>query len=201
MTNPPSVASPEPIRLHGDERRKVVVLGVGGGIAAYKAATLCSRLAQAGHEVRVVMTAAALQFVGKATFSALSARPVATDSFEPSTWPLGPHIELVDGADLVVVAPATANILAQFAGGLANDLLSTLYLQASCPVLLAPAMSNQMWSKTAVQRNVARLREDGCQLVGPESGWLSCRQKGEGRMSEPETILVAIQQSLGLVKL
>jgi phosphopantothenoylcysteine decarboxylase len=176
--------------------RKVIVLGVGGGIAAYKAATLCSRFAQAGHEVRVAMTPAAMQFVGKATFSALSGRPVATETFEPSVWPLGPHIELVDGADLFVVAPATANMLAQFAGGLANDLLSTLYLQAACPVLLAPAMSNIMWSKPSVQRNVAQLREDGCQFVGPEAGWLSCRQSGEGRMSEPETILQAAHRCL-----
>ena len=190
MTNSSSAADSDALS------RKVVVLGVGGGIAAYKAATLCSRLAQAGHEVRVAMTPAAMQFVGKATFSALSGRPVATDSFEPSLWPLGPHIELVDGADLFVVAPATANLLAQFAGGLANDLLSTLYLQAACPVLLAPAMSNLMWSKPSVQRNVKQLREDGCQFVGPEAGWLSCRQSGEGRMSEPETILHSVQECL-----
>ena len=190
MTNSSSAADSDALS------RKVVVLGVGGGIAAYKAATLCSRLAQAGHEVRVAMTPAAMQFVGKATCSALSGRPVATDSFEPSLWPLGPHIELVDGADLFVVAPATANLLAQFAGGLANDLLSTLYLQAACPVLLAPAMSNLMWSKPSVQRNVKQLREDGCQFVGPEAGWLSCRQSGEGRMSEPETILHSVQECL-----
>ena len=190
MTNSSSAADSDALS------RKVVVLGVGGGIAAYKAATLCSRLAQAGHEVRVAMTPAAMQFVGKATFSALSGRPVATDSFEPSLWPLGPHIELVDGADLFVVAPATANLLAQFAGGLANDLLSTLYLQAACPVLLAPAMSNLMWSKPSVQRNVKQLREDGCQFIGPEAGWLSCRQSGEGRMSEPETILHSVQECL-----
>ena len=190
MTNSSSAADSDALS------RKVVVLGVGGGIAAYKAATRCSRLAQAGHEVRVAMTPAAMQFVGKATCSALSGRPVATDSFEPSLWPLGPHIELVDGADLFVVAPATANLLAQFAGGLANDLLSTLYLQAACPVLLAPAMSNLMWSKPSVQRNVKQLREDGCQFVGPEAGWLSCRQSGEGRMSEPETILHSVQECL-----
>ncbi len=176
--------------------KKVIVLGVGGGIAAYKSATLCSRLAQAGHEVRVAMTAAATQFVGTATFSALSGRPVAIESFDSATWPLGPHIELAVGADLYVVAPATANLLGQFAGGLASDLLSTLYLQISCPVLLAPAMSNAMWSKPAVQRNVETLRNDGCQFVGPESGWLSCRQTGPGRMSEPEEILAAVSRCL-----
>ena len=171
--------------------KKVVVLGVGGGIAAYKAATICSRLVQAGHEVRVAMTSAATQFVGSATFSALSGRAVATDSFDSITWPLGPHIELAEGADLFIVAPATANLLGQFAGGLAADLLSTLYLQVDCPILLAPAMSNAMWSKPAVQRNVEQLRTDGCHFVGPELGWLSCRQSGEGRMSEPEQIVAA----------
>ena len=176
--------------------RKVIVLGVGGGVAAYKVATVCSRLAQGGHEVRVVMTRAALQFVGTATFAALSGRHVATDSFEQAVWPLGPHIELAEGADLLVVAPATANLIGQFASGLASDLLSTLYLQATCPVLLAPAMSNNMWSKPAVQRNIAQLGADGCHFVGPESGWLSCRQSGEGRMSEPESIVESIQRCL-----
>ncbi|MGV3484099.1 MAG: flavoprotein [Planctomycetaceae bacterium] len=176
--------------------KKVVVLGVGGGIAAYKAATVCSRLAQAGHEVRVAMTESATHFIGAATFSALSARPVASDRFDPTTWPLGPHIELADGADLMVVAPATANLMAKFAHGLADDLLSTLYLQISCPVLLAPAMSNAMWSKAAVQRNVQQLRDDGCLFVGPASGWLSCRQSGEGRMSEPDEIVAAIDGEL-----
>jgi len=176
--------------------RKVIVLGVGGGIAAYKSAIICSRLAQAGHDVRVAMTHAATQFVGTATFAALSGKPVATDSFESTVWPLGPHIELADNADLFVVAPATANLLGQFAVGLAGDLISTLYLQIACPVLLAPAMSNQMWEKPAVKRNVSQLRDDGCLFIGPDSGWLSCRQKGEGRMSEPEAIVHAIERAL-----
>jgi phosphopantothenoylcysteine decarboxylase len=180
------------------EAKKVIVLGVGGGIAAYKSATVCSRLVQAGFEVRVVMTHAATRFVGPQTFAALSGRSVATDSFEPATWPLGPHIEVADGASLVIVAPTTAGLLGQFAHGLANDLLATLYLQATCPVLLAPAMSSAMWSKPAVQRNVEQLRMDGCHFVGPESGWLSCRQLGDGRMSEPEHIVAAVVQ---LVKL
>jgi phosphopantothenoylcysteine decarboxylase/phosphopantothenate--cysteine ligase len=138
------------------------------------------------------MTRAAIQFVGTATFAALSGNRVAVDSFEQSIWPLGPHIELAEGADLLVVAPATANMLGQFASGLAGDLLSTLYLQATCPVLLAPAMSQNMWGKAAVQRNIEQLRADGCHFVGPEIGWLSCRQSGEGRMSEPESIMEAI---------
>ncbi len=172
-------------------RRKAIVLAVGGGIAAYKSATVCSRLVQAGHDVRVVMTSSAAEFVGAATFAALSGHPVATSSFDPSTWPLGPHIEFADGADLLVVAPATANLLGQFANGLASDLVSTLYLQVGCPVLLAPAMSNQMWSKASVQRNIKQLSDDGCRFVGPDVGWLSCRQSGAGRMSEPEAIVAA----------
>ena len=179
----------------------VIVLAVGGGIAAYKSAALCSRLAQAGHEVRVAMTASATEFVGASTFAALSGQPVATDAFDPAHWPLGPHIELPGGtrrreADLLIVAPATANLLGKFANGIATDLVSTLYLQVACPVLLAPAMSQVMWAKPAVQRNVQRLREDGCHFVGPEQGWLSCRQSGSGRMSEPEAIAQAAENLL-----
>ena len=173
-----------------------ILLAVGGGISAYKSAFLCSRLVQAGHDVRAAMTASAGQFIGAATFAALTGAPVATESFAPLQHPLGPHIELANAARLMIVAPATANLLAKFSAGIADDLVSTLYLQASCPVLLAPAMSTPMWNQPAVQRNVQRLREDGCHFVGPETGWLSCRVKGEGRMSDPETILGAAQQLL-----
>lgn len=176
--------------------RRVILLAVGGGIAAYKSAFLCSRLAQLGHEVRVAMTQSATQFVGVQTFAALSGRPVATDSFRPDHHPLGPHIELAEELDLMIVAPATANLLCKFARGTADDLVSTLYLQRQSAVLLAPAMSNAMWSKPAVQRNVEQLKSDGCHLVGPSEGWLSCRVKGEGRMSEPDEILAAAQSIL-----
>lgn len=173
-----------------------IVLAVGGGIAAYKSAALCSKLAQAGYQVRVAMSAAATEFVGTATFAALSGRPVAVGSFDTDRFPLGPHIHWAEAADLMVVAPATANLLGQFAGGLAADLISTLYLQVDCPVLLAPAMSASMWSQPAVQRNVAQLRRDGCHFVGPDAGWLSCRKSGDGRMSEPEAVMAAINQQL-----
>lgn len=173
-----------------------VTLAVGGGVAAYKVATVCSRLVQAGVGVRVAMTDSASQFIGAATFAALSGKPVATGSFESGKWPLGPHIELADGIDLLLVAPATANLLGQFAAGLAGDLVTTLYLQAECPVLLAPAMSASMWSKPAVRRNVQRLIDDGCQIIGPDEGWLSCRRQGAGRMSEPETICAAVLSRL-----
>ena len=171
-----------------------ILLAIGGGIAAYKSAFLCSRLVQCGYEVHVAMTHSATQFIGTSTLAALSGKPVAVEMFD-TKYPLGPHIELTSQIDLLVVAPATANQLAKFAGGQADDLVSTLYLQAVCPVLLAPAMSAPMWSKPAVQRNVAQLREDGCHVIGPESGWLSCRISGEGRMSEPVDIL-AVAESL-----
>lgn len=170
---------------------KKILLGIAGGIAAYKAADLCSKLAQAGHHVQVVMTQGASAFIGEATLAALSGRPVVTQSFD-GRFPLGPHIELARGLDAFVIAPATAAALARLAHGLADDLLSTLYLQNTAPVVLAPAMSDPMWNQTSVQRNVEILRADGCLLVGPEKGWLSCRVQGTGRMSEPAKIITEI---------
>lgn len=166
-----------------------VLLAVGGGIAAYKSAILCSRLVQLEHDVRVVMTKSAEQFVGAATFAALSGQRVATDTIDHNSYPAGPHIELARGVDLMIVAPATANLIGKFANGIADDLTSTLYLQRVCPVLMAPAMSASMWDKSSVQRNIEQLRADGCEFVGPEEGWLSCRVRGAGRMSEPDSIL------------
>ena len=176
---------------------KRILLGVGGGIAAYKAATLVSRLAQRGHQVQVAMTPAAAAFIGPSTLAALSGRPVASEMFAPQQWPLGPHIELAAEVDLMVVAPATADLMARFALGLADNLVASLYLQRECPVMVAPAMSASMWAKPSVQRNVDQLRADGVQIIGPEEGWLSCRQKGAGRMAEPETILQAIEDQIG----
>lgn len=172
-----------------------VLLAVGGGIAAYKSAILCSQLAQCGYRVRVAMTASANQFIGADTLAALSGRPVVSHLFD-SSFPLGAHIEVAAEADLMVVVPTTANLMAKFATGVADDLVSTLYLQASCPVLLAPAMSAAMWEKPSVQRNHQQLQQDGCHFVGPESGWLSCRLEGEGRMSEPAAIQEAIESLL-----
>ena len=178
-----------------------ILLAVGGGIAAYKSAILCSRLAQGGFDVRVVMTSSSSHFIGAATFAALSGNPVAhsgdqsdqADSgggiFDPQHHPLGAHIELTQCAKLMIVAPCTANLMAKFASGIADDLVSTAYLQSSCPVLCAPAMSATMWNQPSVQRNHAQLKADGVHIIGPDSGWLSCRVKGEGRMSEPDAIL------------
>lgn len=170
-----------------------LVVGVTGGIAAYKTAALVSRLVQAGAGVSVVMTESATRLVGPKTFEALSGRPVATD-----LWSLGahPHIELADAAELVCVAPATANLLAKAAHGLGDDLLSTLLLAFAGPTVLAPAMNHRMWAKPAVQRNVAQLRADGFVLVDPEEGHLSCGHCGPGRMAEPETIFQVVEETL-----
>jgi phosphopantothenoylcysteine decarboxylase/phosphopantothenate--cysteine ligase len=175
---------------------KRILLAVGGGIAAYKSAMLCSRLVQAGNHVQTVMTRSATEFLGPATLAALSGRAVGLSGFELQRHPLGSHIELAAGVDLMIVAPATADLIGKFARGIADDLVSTLYLQNTAPVLIAPAMSDPMWAKPAVARNIALLLQDGCRLVGPESGWLSCRVKGQGRMSEPETILDSANEIL-----
>lgn len=173
-----------------------LLLGVTGGIAAYKSADLCSKLVQAGASVTVVMTESASQFIGATTFEALTGRPVYQGLFRPVEHYRGEHIGLAQRAELLVVAPATANYLAEIANGFAPDLLSTLALSATCPILLAPAMNCEMWAKPSVQRNVNQLRADGIQFVEPGSGWLSCGQVGAGRMAEPAEILEAISRIL-----
>jgi phosphopantothenoylcysteine decarboxylase/phosphopantothenate--cysteine ligase len=172
-----------------------IVVGIGGGIAAYKMATVVSRLVQQGHKVRVVLTRGGRHFVGDASFAALCGQAPVSDTYDPH-FPLGPHIELAADLDLLVIAPATARLLAACAQGAADDLLSTLYLNCECPVLFAPAMSSPMWDKPAVQRNVEQLRRDGGQFVGPESGWLSCRKLGTGRLAEPDSLLKVISDLL-----
>ena len=169
-----------------------LLLGITGGIAAYKSADLCSKLVQAGAGVSVVMTESAERFIGATTFEALTGRPVHREMFRPSEHFRGEHIGLAQRAELLIVAPATANYLAEVAHGMAGDLLSTLALTVTCPVLLAPAMNCEMWAKPAVQRNVAQLRADGVLFVEPGTGWLSCGQVGAGRMAEPTEILAVI---------
>ncbi len=172
-----------------------LVVGVGGGVAAYKTAALVSSLVQQGAGVTVVLTAAAGRFVQPATFAALTGRPVCQDLFDPR-YSLGAHIELARAADLICIAPATADLLGKAALGLADDLLSTLLLAFAGPVLMAPAMNAEMWRKPAVQRNVTQLQSDGVRMIGPDEGWLSCRDQGPGRMSSPEDILAAIAETL-----
>ena len=180
----------------GNLAGREIIVGVSAGIAAYKAAALTSLLVQQGAGVTAVLTRNALKFVGAATFAALTGRPVAARSFDPSSHPLGAHIELAARADCVVVAPASADFLAKAAHGSADDLLTTLLLCAECPVVLAPAMNAAMWAKPAVQRNVAQVAADGARIVPPGSGWLSCRQAGVGRMAEPTEIAAVIEAVL-----
>ena len=167
--------------------RPRVVLGVGGGITAYKACEVLRRLTESGHDVRVVPTEGALKFVGAATFEALSGRPVRTGVFDDV--PEVPHVRLGQTADLVVVAPATANLIAKAAGGLADDLLTNTLLTARCPVLLVPAMHTEMWEHPATRHNVALLRSRGVVVAEPASGRLTGADTGKGRLPEPAEIV------------
>ena len=177
---------------------KCVVLGVTGGIAAYKACELTSRLRKAGAQVYVIMTKNACQFVAPLTFETLSNHPVATDTFaRPETWEVE-HVALAKRADVFVIAPATANILAKMACGLADDMLSTTVLATRAPVLVAPAMNTGMWDNPATQENVERLQQRGVHFIGPEGGFLACGDTGAGRMSEPKDIFDAIEKLLAM---
>ena len=169
---------------------KEILLGVTGGIAAYKSAVIVSRLTQCGVGVTVVMTRSATKLVAPQTFEALSGRPVRYSVFGVKMSHV--HIELARSADLFCIAPATANIIAKAAHGIADDLVSTLVLSFDKPVLFAPAMNTVMWNKPSVQRNVKQLRDDGMFFVGPEAGYLSCGETGLGRMTEPEKIVEKI---------
>lgn len=168
---------------------KRIVLGVTGGIAAYKAAELVRLLARQGADVQVAMTEGATHFVTTTTFQALSGKPVFTDQWDARMPNAMAHIDLSRSADLILVAPASADFLARIAHGFADDLLATMVLARSCPLLVAPAMNLQMWQNPATQRNVAQLAADGVQLLGPASGEQACGEVGAGRMSEPAEIL------------
>ncbi len=167
---------------------KNIILAVTGGIAAYKSAILVRRLKDAGFNVRVVMTDGAKAFITPLTFQALSGNPVHTDLLNPEAEAGMGHIELARWADLVLVAPASCDTLAKFAAGLADDLLSTLYLATKAPVWVAPAMNQQMWAAKATQRNLAMLIEDGVHVIMPDAGSQACGDVGLGRMPEPEDI-------------
>lgn len=174
-----------------------VLLGVSGGIAAYKAVDLARRLVQRGFRVKVVMSENATRLVGSATFRAVTSNPVALALFAEGGVPME-HISLAREADVVVVAPATANIIAKMAHGLADDLLSTTLLATRAPVLVAPAMNREMWSHPATTHNLEILKQRGVVVVGPESGPLACGEEGEGRMSDPEAIAEAVLRVLGM---
>lgn len=171
---------------------KRIVLGVSGGIAAYKAAALTSKLTQAGAIVNVVLTHNALQFVQPATFQALSHQPVYTDTFQEPDPHVISHIELADKADLVLVAPATANIIGKMANGIADEMLTTVLLATKAPVMVAPAMNVNMYDHPAVRANMERLAEYGYRFVEPGVGLLACGWIGKGRLAEPEEIVEAV---------
>ncbi|WP_143870419.1 bifunctional phosphopantothenoylcysteine decarboxylase/phosphopantothenate--cysteine ligase CoaBC [Catenovulum sediminis] len=168
---------------------KKILLGISGGIAAYKSAILARRLVEQGAQVRVVMTPAAQQFITPLTMQAVSGTPVASDLLDPNAEAAMGHIELAKWADLILIAPASADIIARLAQGLANDLLSTLCLASSAPVVLAPAMNQQMWAAPATQRNIETVKQDGRFIIGPASGEQACGDVGLGRMLEAEDIV------------
>jgi phosphopantothenoylcysteine decarboxylase/phosphopantothenate--cysteine ligase len=171
---------------------KSIVLGVTGGIAAYKSAALCSHLVKAGAVVDVILTGAACEFLAPLTFQALTHRPVVTEMFSLLAETEIGHVSLAKRADLLVIAPATANTLAKLAAGLADNMLTTTALATTAPILLAPAMESQMWANPLTQENVARLCEvRDVSLVGPGEGRLASGATGVGRMAEPEEILDA----------
>lgn len=177
-------------------RKKKILLGVSGGIAAYKAAELVRRLGERQIDVHVVMTQAGCGFITPVTMQALSGNPVYTDMWDARIRDNMAHIELTRDKDLVLVAPATADVLAKLAHGLADDLLSTLCLARDCPLVVAPAMNRQMWEHPATQRNVTRLRDDGVEILGPAAGDQACGEIGMGRMLEPTDIAEAIAARL-----
>ncbi|HUI83731.1 MAG TPA: bifunctional phosphopantothenoylcysteine decarboxylase/phosphopantothenate--cysteine ligase CoaBC [Candidatus Binatia bacterium] len=180
-----------------------IVLGVSGGIAAYKAAEIVRQLQERGVRVQVVMTAAAQEFVRPLTFAALSGEKVITSMFgspaeAPNLDSAVEHISVAQSMDCLLVAPATADVIARFAQGIANDFLSTLYLATTAPVIVAPAMNVNMWQHPATQANLEVLRRRGVQIVEPGSGYLACGMVGPGRLAEPETIVAATLERLGM---
>lgn len=182
-----------------------VALGVSGGIAAYKAAELVRLLQDRGVRVQVVMTRAAQEFVRPLTFAALSGEKVITDLFgegaqEPNIESAVEHIAVAQSIDALVVAPATADVIAKFANGMADDFLSTLFLATTAPVVMAPAMNVNMWENAATQQNVHKLRERGIRVVEPDSGYLACGMIGPGRLAANETIVRAVMEALGAIQ-
>jgi phosphopantothenoylcysteine decarboxylase/phosphopantothenate--cysteine ligase len=184
-TSPPSTAS---------LAKRQVLLCVCGGIAAYKAVELVRRLRDAGAEVQVAMTASALRFIGAPSLQAVSGRSVRSSLWDEAAEAAMGHIELARWAELVLVAPATANTLAKLAHGLADDLVSTLCLATTAPLAVAPAMNHRMWLHPATQANVALLRARGVQVIGPDDGAQACGEFGPGRLREPDAIVAALQE-------
>ena len=175
---------------------RTLVVGVCGGIAAYKVCDVVSKLVQAGAGVTVAMTPDAVRFVGPLTFEALSGRPVHTDIWTLPDPADPQHIRLTERADLLLIAPATAHTIAKIAHGLCDDIVTLLASAAACPVAFAPAMNNRMWENPIAKGNVAKLDALGYRFIGPEAGWLACRNVGSGRLSDPATIVEAVGRML-----
>jgi phosphopantothenoylcysteine decarboxylase/phosphopantothenate--cysteine ligase len=188
----PAPGDSSPGRLKGRE----VIVAVCGGIAAYKVADVVSKLVQLGAGVTVVMTADAQRFVTPLTFEALSGRPVRTSTFDLVETSDPQHIGLTERADLMLVAPATNNMIAKVATGLCDDLVSLMVCAAACPVVFAPAMNSRMWDHPIAQENFGKLAGLGYRFIGPEPGWLACRNVGVGRMTEPGRIVEELTRML-----
>ncbi|SOB92658.1 phosphopantothenoylcysteine decarboxylase/phosphopantothenate--cysteine ligase [Ureibacillus xyleni] len=168
--------------------KKNILLCVSGGIAVYKAVALVSKLSQANFNVKVMMTESARKFVTPLSFQVMSKNDVYYDTFDEKESSVIAHIDLADWADLILIAPATANVIGKLANGIADDMITTTCLAATCPVWLAPAMNVHMYDHPAVKRNIARLAEDGCSFIEPSEGFLACGYVGKGRLEEPEKI-------------
>ena len=179
-------------------QNKNILLGVTGGIAAYKAAALASSLRKAGANVQVVMTKNAMEFITPLTFETLTGNPVITDTFRHElNWDVA-HVSLAKKTDFAIIAPATANIIAKMAAGLADDMLSTTFLALRCPVFVAPAMNTAMYENSVVQCNIEKIKAYGCHIIQPGEGFLACGDTGMGRMAEPEQIIEAVVKTLAL---
>ena len=180
----------------GALKGKEIVVGVTGSIAAYKAAEVVSQLVQRDAGVTVVMTRSATQFVGPLTFQTLTRRRVMIDQFDLESVVDPTHISLTDEADLVVLAPATANVVGKAAHGIADDMLTSLLLAVTCPVLVAPAMNDRMWNHPAVQENIAILKKRGYKFIDPDSGFLACGTYAKGRLANPAQIVEEVVRCL-----
>jgi len=179
-----------------ENKQKTIVLGVSGGIAAYKAVELVRLLVKEGLAVQVIMTRGAMEFVTPLTFQTLSGRPVATETFSLTQESQIGHINLADSADLFVIAPATANVIGKMAAGIADDLLTTVVLATRAPILIAPAMNIHMYENSLVQENIRKLKRVGCHIMEPAEGYLACGYEGKGRLPDPEKISETILRLL-----
>jgi len=191
-----SAATPPGDPTPGHLKGREVIVAVCGGIAAYKVADIVSKLVQLGAGVTVVMTAEAQKFITPLTFEALSGRPVRTSTFDLVETSDPQHIGLTERADLMLVAPATNNMIAKVAAGLCDDLVSLMVCAAACPVVFAPAMNSRMWENPIAQENFGKLARLGYRFIGPEPGWLACRNVGVGRMTEPGRIVEELTRML-----